>query len=309
MKPITTFFHMRFGRSGLLVSGRVAILAGLSVVPFLSAGPAAAQRLPIFDAHIHYGRDAWDRLPPAGALKILKRGGVIRAFVSSTPDDGTLRLHRAAANVVVPVLRPYRTPADMATWFRDPEIPAYLEERIRTGRGVYRGIGEFHMGAGDAASPVFRRIVDLAARENLFLHAHVDAAAVAEIAAMKRGVCVLWAHAGMTAGPETIGQLLDRHANLWAELALRWDVSHDGLKPDWRKLFLRHPDRFLVGTDTWADDRWAFLPRTLDGHRAWLKELPRSVAEKIAYRNAERLAKPGACARPQAAGRPGEGSG
>ena len=202
MKPITTFLHMRSGRSGWLVSGRVAFLAGLSVVPFLSAGPAAAQRLPIFDAHIHYGWDAWDRLPPAGALKILKRGGVIRAFVSSTPDDGTLRLYRAAPKFIVSVLRPYRTPADMAAWFRNPKIPAYLEERIRTGRGVYRGIGEFHMGAGDAASPVFRRIVDLAARENLFLHAHVDAAAAAEIAAMKRGVCVLWAHAGMTAGPE-----------------------------------------------------------------------------------------------------------
>lgn len=302
MKPTPAFRRIHSRRFGLPLFARAMLLAGLSIFCLLSARPAAAQRLPIFDAHIHYSRDAWERFSAAEALKILKRGGAIRAFVSSTPDDGTLRLYRAAPKFVVPVLRPYRTPADRDSWFRDPRIPAYLEGRIRAGRGVYRGIGEFHLGAGDAASPVFRRVVDLAARENLFLHAHVDAAAVVEIAEVKRSVCVLWAHAGMTADPETIGRLLDRHPNLWAELSLRWDVSHDGLKPDWRKLFLRHPDRFLVGTDTWGNDQWGFLPETLDGYRAWLKALPRAVAEKIAYKNAERLAKPGACAQPQAAG-------
>ena len=214
MMPTIAFARIPIRRSALSLFARAVLPAGLSIFHLLSAGPAAAQRLPIFDAHVHYSRDAWEGFPAAAALKILKRGGVMRAFVSSTPDDGTLRLYRSAPKFVVPVLRPYRTRADRDTWFRDPEVLAYLKERVRAERGIYRGIGEFHLGAGDAASPVFRRVVDLAARENLFLHAHVDAVAVAEIARVKRSVCVLWAHSGMTAEPETIGRLgLERRAH------------------------------------------------------------------------------------------------
>jgi hypothetical protein len=281
----------------------VAMVA-LSMVPawgfLLDAGPAFAQTLPIFDAHIHYSRSDWDAFPPETALNTLKKGGVMRAFVSSTPDDGTLRLYEKAPKFIVPVLRPYRTREDMGSWFRDPAVLAYLKERVAKGKGIYRGIGEFHMEPGDAASDVFRQVVALAAKERLFLHAHVDEVAIAEIAGLNRDVCVLWAHAGMSAEPEVIGRLLDQYPNLWAELALRWDISHDGLKPEWRSLFLRHVDRFLVGTDTWMQSQWEMLPGILDGYRLWLKELPGDIPEKIAYKNAERLSKPGACARPQA---------
>ncbi|MFQ5692034.1 MAG: amidohydrolase family protein [Nitrospinota bacterium] len=264
---------------------------------------AIAQPLPIFDAHIHYSRPAWEAFSPDAILKILDRGGVRRAFVSSTPDDGTLRLYRRAPGRIVPVLRPYRTPEDMNAWHRNPEILAYLKERIRKGGGIYRGIGEFHMGRGDAGSEVFRRVAALAARKNLFLHAHVDEVALEEILRLAPEVCVLWAHAGMTAEPETVGRLLDRYPNLWVELALRWDVSHSGaLIPEWRDRFLRHPDRFLVGTDTWVNNQWEVLPETLDGYRIWLRTLPRGVREKIAHGNAERLAKPQASGKPQAPG-------
>ena len=57
---------------------------------------ASAAELPIFDAHIHYSQPAWDPYPPDAALGILDRGGVSRAMVSSTPDDGTLRLYEKA---------------------------------------------------------------------------------------------------------------------------------------------------------------------------------------------------------------------
>lgn len=41
-----------------------------------------------------------------------------------------------------------------------------------------------------------------------------------------------------------------------AELALRTDVAPDGtLGPEWRTVFMRHPDRFVVGTDTWVTSR------------------------------------------------------
>ena len=65
-----------------------------------------------------------------------------RAIVSSTPDDGTLKLYEKAPKGVVPFLRPYRTRDDMGSWPSDPGVQAYVEERLK--RGIYRG-SEFHL--------------------------------------------------------------------------------------------------------------------------------------------------------------------
>jgi len=62
------------------------------------------------------------------------------------------------------------------------------------------------------------------------------------------------------------------------------------LDPAWRALFLKYPDRFLVGTDTWINAQWDRLPEILDSFRVWLRQLPPDVAAKIAHGNAERLA-------------------
>jgi len=40
---------------------------------------------------------------------------VPRAIVSSTPDDGTLKLYEKSPKSVVPFLRPYRTRDDMGS--------------------------------------------------------------------------------------------------------------------------------------------------------------------------------------------------
>ncbi len=88
---------------------RTALVALL----LLSSPGAAAAQLPIFDAHVHYSHDAWDTLPPAEAIAILRKAGVQRALVSSSGDDGTQRLVAAAPDLVVPSLRPYRTRGEL----------------------------------------------------------------------------------------------------------------------------------------------------------------------------------------------------
>src|SRR5215475_12863856 len=125
-----------------------------------AAVPAAAQ-FPIFDAHIHYSRPDWDAYTPERALSILAAAGVRRAIVSSTPDDGTLKLYEKAPKGIVPFLRPYRTRDDMGSWHADGAVAAYVEERLK--RGIYRGIGEFHLSATDAGAPVVKRVAELAA--------------------------------------------------------------------------------------------------------------------------------------------------
>jgi hypothetical protein len=120
--------------------------------------------------------------------------------------------------------------------------------------------------------------------------AHVDDVAVERLLTVYPGVKILWAHAGMSAPAGTVGRLLDRFPRLWVELSLRSDVAPGGtLDPEWRALFLRHPDRLLVGTDTWVTSRWEALPDWLGGVQGWLAQLPREVAERIAFRNGQRL--------------------
>ena len=77
---------------------------------------SAAEPMPIFDAHMHYSRSAWNVFDAKAVVRKMDTAGVTGALVSSTPDDGTLALARAAPARFVPELRPYRTPGDMMRW-------------------------------------------------------------------------------------------------------------------------------------------------------------------------------------------------
>src|SRR5438552_18400490 len=126
----------------------------------LAPRPAAAQVFPLFDAHIHFSRPDWDVYTPERALSILAKAGVRRALVSSTPDDGTLKLYEKSPAGIVPALRPYRTRDDMDTWSRDPAVAAYVEKRLE--RGIYRAIGEVHFGEADVTAPTLPGFAELA---------------------------------------------------------------------------------------------------------------------------------------------------
>jgi hypothetical protein len=261
--------------------------AALCVLLFgLLAVPAPAQELPIFDAHIHYSQPDWSAYAPEAILALLDATGVRWAMVSSTPDEGTIRLHEKAPDRIVPILRPYRTRADMGTWTTDPGIVPYVQERLK--RGVYKGLGEFHLSAAQAADPVVQALATLAERQRLFLYAHTDAAGIEELLLRYRNVRWLWAHAGLGERFDVVARVVDRHPRLMSELSLKSEVASGGtLDPRWRALLLRHPDRFLVGTDTWITPQWDRFAALQAGHRAWLGQLPKDIAEKLAYRNAK----------------------
>ncbi|MCI0546764.1 MAG: amidohydrolase [Candidatus Rokubacteria bacterium] len=269
--------------AGLVIA---ALLAGTAT---LGAQPQATGDLPIFDTHIHYSAPDWTEYPPERILGLLEKAGVRRALVSSTPDDGTLDLHRKDPKRVVPILRPYRTRDDMGHWWQDPAVLAYVEDRLKL--GVHKGIGEFHLFGGQTGTPVIKRLTEIAVRDNIYLHAHSDEVAIVELFTIEPRLRIIWAHAGMSSGPSAVGALLDRYPTLWVDLAIRnGDVAPGGtLDPGWRALFLRHPDRFLAGTDTWTTSRWETLPGSVAEVRHYLGQLPRDVAEKIAFRNAETL--------------------
>ena len=203
---------------------RTAILAALLWT--LSTVVAVAQdQRPIVDAHIHYSHDTWDPIPPPEAVKVLRQAGLRKAFVSSSSDDGTRMLHKEAPDLIVPVLRPYRSRGEISTWVRDPSVVPHVEGRLKT--MTYAGIGEFHVFGADADLPVMRRLVELAKERKIFLHAHSDVDAVERIFRQDKDARVLWAHSGFTY-PEAVRALLAKHEMLWADLAFRNDYAPYG---------------------------------------------------------------------------------
>lgn len=259
------------------------ILAALAFVFVSTAAPA--EELPIFDAHLHYSHDAWELLPVEDVIALLRKAGVKRALVSSSDDAGQQRLHAAAPDLIIPELRPYRRRGETGTWMRDESVIAYLEENLRRRR--YVAIGEFHLFGEDADLPVPRRLVQLAKQRNLFLHAHSDAEAVERLFKQWPEARILWAHAGFDQ-PERVREMLRQYPNLWCDLAFRTDHGAGGkVDPQWRAAFLEFPDRFLVGTDTFTPERWYYVPEHANWSRAWLADLPRNVAERIAWKNGE----------------------
>ncbi|MFT2097488.1 amidohydrolase family protein [Marinomonas sp. 2405UD66-6] len=248
----------------------------------------AQAETPIIDTHIHYSHDAWTITPPKKAIGILRDAGLQKAFVSSSSDEGTQMLYAEAPDLIVPVLRPYRWRGETGTWFRDESVIPMLEELLA--KNTYAGIGEFHIYGDNANLPVMRRVVELASEYQLFLHLHGDSDAVEHVFAQDPNAKILWAHSGFD-DPYTIADMLKRYPNLTADLAFRNEHASNGkVESEWRELFLAFPDRIMVGTDTFSPERWYYIIDHADWSREWLADLPKDVAEKIAYKNALALA-------------------
>ena len=260
----------------------LALMVALPVALSATAAP-----LPIFDSHLHYSHDAWEQLPPKAAIAILRKAGLKAAMVSSSSDEGTQRLYAEAPDLVIPVLRPYRTRGELSTWVRDATIVPHLESRLKAYR--YVAIGEYHVYGAEADLPVVRRVVELARQYKLYLHSHSDADAIERQFKQDPDARILWAHSGFDA-PDKVREMLRKHKNLWCDLAFRSDHASNGkVDPAWRAAFMEFPDRFMVGTDTFTPERWHFIVEHANWSRQWLADLPADVAERIAYKNGDAL--------------------
>jgi len=81
--------------------------------------------------------------------------------------------------------------------------------------------------------------------------------------------------------------LLARYPTLMGELSYRPGLTCDAGKlcPEWRALLLKYPGRFMIGSDTWVNQRWQYYDELMKGYRTWLGDLPPDVARKIAWDN------------------------
>jgi len=278
----------------------------------LAAGALAAHAAdyagPLFDTHLHYNQEAWDGntgpYPPAEALARMQRNGVKAIIANSRPNAGTQTLAaaretREAGVTVVPFVRLYRNRDDYSNWFRDESIYEMVQAELARGTasGPYRGIGEFHLyESANANGPVAKKLIVLAEQKKLAVLAHVDDTAIdllmANAPSGGQQLRLIWAHTGIGGPPVArVRALLERYPLLMGELSYRPGLTcADGkLCPEWRELILQHPGRFMVGSDTWVNQRWSAYDELMQGYRGWLGDLPPAVAQRIAWGNAAGL--------------------
>ena len=281
----------------------IAALPALCAVEAVTAPAAFAQapyRGPIFDAHLHYNDEATERFPVAAVLARMQRAGVRAIVANSRPNAGTRSLAAArdeaarAGVTVVPFVRVYRDRADYQRWFADAGVEAMVQDELSRGTaaGPYRGIGEFHLyDSGNADGAVARRLMRLAQDRKLAVLAHCDDVAIDKLMAHASGATVIWAHTGIGGVPVArVRQMLAAYPTLFGELSYRPGLTEgDGLSPAWKALFIEHPGRFLVGSDTWINARWDDYENLIAQARRWLGDLPPEVARRIAWDNGAAL--------------------
>lgn len=247
--------------------------------------------LPIFDTHVHYSQDAWSVYSPTEIIQKFVNSDVMQAVVASSPDDGTRMLYEIAPEMIVPFLRPYGGEANSSNWYLVDGIFEYLQGRLET--HPYEGIGEFHLhSTANVDLPSVQNTIREAVARDIYLFIHSDAAEVEAVFNFEPNAKIFWGHAGMSEPPEVVSAMMDKYANLWTDLSYREHqiiAANGQIDPAWLALLMRHQDRITVGSDTWVTPRWGGYEQIIADHRRYLEQLPRDVAEKIAFRNAERL--------------------
>jgi hypothetical protein len=252
---------------------------------------------PIFDAHLHYNVEARSQYPLEAVTAALANAGVRGVVANSRPNDGTRDLASAARERtpgelrVVPLVRLYRDHSDYQSWHRDPSIYDMVERELAAGTaaGPYRGIGEFHLyDSADASNPTALRLMKLAQERGLVVMAHADDRAIDILMSHAPRATILWAHTGISGVPVArVEELMRKYPRLRGELSYRPGLTAgDGaLSPEWRSLITGMPDRFLVGSDTWINERWASYGEIMAAYRVWLGKLPAEIAGKVAWEN------------------------
>lgn len=252
---------------------------------FSSAVLAWDKDAPLFDAHIHYSHDVWQAIPPEKAIRKLRDAGISHALVSGSGVDAEQKLYRVAPDMVIPSLRPYRVRADVDGWVDDVDVIPYLQKQLAANH--YAAIGEFHVTGAEADYPVVQKLVALAKKYNLILHAHADADAIKRLYKQYPQARILWAHAGFEYAA-TVDELMDSHDNLWADLSFRREIyTNRQFLRTWKDLLVKHSDRFMLGVDTYTPQRWLQIKEVMAWQHALLDALPKQVAQRIAFENAK----------------------
>uniref|UniRef100_Q31EP5 Amidohydrolase n=1 Tax=Hydrogenovibrio crunogenus (strain DSM 25203 / XCL-2) TaxID=317025 RepID=Q31EP5_HYDCU len=261
---------------------------------FNSYADTLANPMPIFDSHSHYSLADSQALSPEQIQQRYDRNHIIGALISSTPTANTEQLYRAMPNRIIPFLSLYKTKTNKPNWMLD--LTTLHDINAKLDHFPYQGIGEFHIFKQDVYSPVLAQVIKTAQQRNLMIMIHGDAEIVDRIFKLAPNITVIWAHLGTHPTPESLSHIFKRYpTHLYMDTSVRDKlfVSATGeLKPEWQAFLIQHQDKLLAAIDTFSTQRWLNFDDAVNNLRLWLEQLPKPVAEKIAYQNALNLFQP-----------------
>ena len=260
------------------------------------------------DAHSHLSED----MKPDELIAAFRKAGVGGVLIMWVDPYPLRTLADQNPGYVVPMIS---ISADK-TILTDDTATVFV--RARDEKGIC-GFGEFatrllsNGTMSDAASisdPRRLKIYDAAEAKGTPVNMHVSLAEPETIAAYEKIIAArphapfILNHGGLTAGPDLLGRLLATYPNVYVELSGRLTppsadqprpqsaLTADGsLKPEWRALFERFPDRFMWGMDVQSVASTQGIPGRLAIARAAFASLPQALEENIAYRNISRVMK------------------
>jgi arylsulfatase A-like enzyme/predicted TIM-barrel fold metal-dependent hydrolase len=268
---------------------------------------------PLFDAHTHLS----SVMSSPDLVALLRNAGLSGVFLFFGPpvlNDITLLLNAQKQNpdFVFPFALVPRDPQTRQLLLNDATLQ-FIEQQLNT--GVMRGIGEVSLrhnpdptspSSAPADHPIMLKIYDLAASRKIPVTVHVEYEFSAELEralAHNRSASIIWAHMG-DGQPPLIRDMLSKHANLYVDISTRNPFfqrgrpiseqtltnKDDSLKEGWRSVFEEFSDHFLFGLDIGGrTDRHLWLDQLVAYYRSVLGQLTPQTAEKIAYRNAQKL--------------------
>jgi hypothetical protein len=265
---------------------RLDMLWLLTLLPFT----ASAQGSVLFDSHSHFKQEDAATFSHTQIVAKMDRENISHMVLVGQPAELIQPLYRFAPERIIPFLGLYDDDSDKAEWMFDTALPSRLRQQLAEGH--YEGIGEIHLFTDHRHSPVFREILALASQHSLPVLFHGDAEVVDQIFTWHPELVVIWAHLGTKPEPDLLRIMLRRYPqNLYIDTSVRDErILVDGLiMPAFHQLFMDYPDRFLVAIDTFYTPRWQALGDVATSIRAWLTQLPESVAQKLAHDNARQL--------------------
>lgn len=277
-------------------------------------GALAAQ--PVADMHLHYKWTQRELTSPEHALELLDQNDIAMGVVIGTPAELALQLQSLAPDRVIAMFGPYREGGDWHRWAYDTETVSRTRAALESGH--YHAIGELHVIGGFAPkfakATVLRQLLGLGAEFDVPVMIHTELSRPDFMLSVCQGfpdTRIIWAHSGAILEPAAVERVLAQCSNVWGGLGARdpWRFVNNPLTgqggellPEWKALFLKYPDRFMVGSDpVWpvdqldrwdqGDSGWQELSRFWGFHRGWLARLPADTARRIRCENAVALFK------------------
>jgi predicted TIM-barrel fold metal-dependent hydrolase len=291
----------------------LALLAASSATAIAAPDPTPppVRAIPYVDAHSHL----LTVITPDEEIALFRAAGLAGVVIMYPDLDALLGVARRNPGFVIPSVSVARTP--QMTGLRLGPTTADTFDQLQRD-GLVCGFGELPTrldpnpdptDAAAFANPFRQRIYALANARKIPVNVHVSlagpevVAAVEAVARSNPDMPLILAHAGWVADAELTGRLLAAHPNLHADLSIRLDpakadnpnlalsvLTPDGaLRPEWRALIERFPDRFMFAMDITESSRHGRIPELVAAARRAFSPLPRDVEDAVAHGNIQRL--------------------